>query len=130
RSQSGKCSADIGCGHSSCLGPPRSWWALRSRGEGAGSDPDRATEQRALRMADAAAQWLLLDRGVHHVAQHAAVVHALLGRLHHEDDEHVLLGVDPEVSAAGAAPVVVASRAGIGGDTILSADCEAQAEAV
>src|SRR5262245_56421920 len=52
-----------------------------------------------------------LDGGVDHVAQHRAIRHALLRRLHHEDDEQVVARIDPEVGAAGAAPVVVAWRA-------------------
>ena len=53
---------------------------------------------------------------IDHAAQHLAVGHAVARRLHREDDEHVLLRVDPEIGAARAAPIVVAGRAGVGDD--------------
>jgi hypothetical protein len=47
---------------------------------------------------------------VKHVAQQHAVLQALARRLHHEDDEHLLAGVDPKGGAAGAAPVEIAGE--------------------
>jgi len=57
-------------------------------------------------------------------------LHALAGRLHHVDDVHLLLGIDPEVGAACPAPVVVAGRAGIGCQAAVGANTEAQPELV
>src|SRR6266446_2091237 len=51
------------------------------------------------------------DRAVHHVLEQRAIGQALFGRLHHEDDEEILLRIDPEVGAAGAAPVELSDRA-------------------
>src|SRR5262245_781486 len=42
---------------------------------------------------------LLRHGGVNHIAQHDAKSHALAWRLHHINDEHLLLGIDPEVGA-------------------------------
>src|SRR5512145_1113286 len=52
------------------------------------------------------------DRRVDHVLEQPAIRHAVLGRLHHEHHEEVLARIHPEIRATGAAPAVLAHRAG------------------
>src|SRR5947207_11834455 len=44
------------------------------------------------------------QRGVNELAAQIAVVQPLIRRLQHQDDGHLLLRVDPEISAGDAAP--------------------------
>src|SRR6185369_6951016 len=53
----------------------------------------------------------LVDRRVDHVPEEGAIVPALLRILNHEDDEHVLLRVDPEGRAGRPTPVELAGGA-------------------
>src|SRR5262245_17666682 len=72
----------------------------------------------------------LVERAVDQVAVQLAVVVALVGRLHHPYRHQALPGIDPEVGAAQARPVVVPRAALAGSQAIAQAHGEAQAEAV
>jgi hypothetical protein len=128
---------------------PRALWATGGRAHVRDQDPPRRTliAKRAdvsFAMNDAqrfdrpgqlgipllAQPQSLNDCRVDHVAKENAVLGALARRLHHVNDDHLLLRIDPEIGAAGAAPEVVAKRACNRRHPSLDTHAEAEAELV
>src|SRR5579863_230481 len=52
------------------------------------------------------------EGGVDQLAAQVAVVEALVGRGQHQDDDHLLSWIDPEIRARNAAPEIFADRTG------------------
>jgi len=70
------------------------------------------------------------DGAVDHVAKDRPVGNALGRALHHEDDEHVVAGVEPPVRSTRAAPRDLADRRGVRGLARARANGESETEPV
>src|ERR1700750_3294843 len=71
---------------------------------------------------------LLVESSIHQVFQGDADPHRLAAGLRHENNEHVLLTIDPECGAAGAGPAHLADRPFVRTDARVGAHREAEAE--